>query len=264
MPLPSDLYDRDYFLSDLCEGYDRFEADRGLSPTKQELVERLEIEPGMSVLDAGCGRGEVLLACAGRGAVIAGIDYSDDAVEISRETLHAVPAADVRSGDVTALPWSAETFDRILLGDVIEHLDPDQVSAALAEFVRVLRPGGMLLVHSAPNRWFLRVGWPLLRLGMRLIGKRETIKRVEYWLREASRYHVNEQTPGSLRRSLRRAGFERARAWIDPDVLRGGEYHLTEEISQSRIGRAGARVAGTPPGRLLLGNDVYGIGWKPS
>jgi ubiquinone/menaquinone biosynthesis C-methylase UbiE len=264
MPLPSEIYDREYFLSDMCEGYDRFKSDRGLSPTKQGLVDLLAVEPGMAVLDAGCGRGEVLLACARTGAEVAGIDYSEDAVAISRETLADVAGADVQVGDVTKLPWDTASFDRILFGDVIEHLDPDQVGAAMAEFLRVLKPGGMLLVHTAPNRWFLRIGWPISRLGMRLTGKREAAQQVDQWLEDISPYHVNEQSPGSLRRAYRGAGFERVRTWIDPDVLRGGEYHLTGELSRSRIGRAGAAVARTPPGRLLLGNDIFGMGWKPT
>ena len=45
----------------------------------------------MRVLDAGCGRGEVLLACAARGAEVAGADYAEAAVELTRETLAAVP-----------------------------------------------------------------------------------------------------------------------------------------------------------------------------
>lgn len=66
MPLSSDIYDRDYFLSDKCEGWDRFREDRGLSPIKRRLAAALAPGPGVRVLDAGCGRGEVLLACAGR------------------------------------------------------------------------------------------------------------------------------------------------------------------------------------------------------
>src|SRR5688500_20400679 len=68
VPLPSEIYDRDYFLSDRCEGYDRFAEDRGLSPLKRKELELLDVRSGQSVLDAGCGRGEVLLACAERGA----------------------------------------------------------------------------------------------------------------------------------------------------------------------------------------------------
>src|SRR5439155_13981041 len=109
---------------------------------------------GEGVLDAGCGRGEVLLACARAGAAVAGIDYAQAAVDIARETLHGVAGAEVVRGSLTALPWPQQSFDRALCADVVEHLDPDEAAIALRELRRVLRPGGVLLVHTAPNRLF--------------------------------------------------------------------------------------------------------------
>src|SRR6266702_4517630 len=146
MPLPPELYDRCYFLSNFCEGAEEFLADRGLSALKAAQLEALDPKPGMRVLDAGCGRGEVLLACARRGAEVFGIDYSEGAVELSRETLAEVPGAEVVSGSVEALPWPDASFDRIVFGDVIEHLHSAQAKRALLELHRVLRPGGLLVI----------------------------------------------------------------------------------------------------------------------
>lgn len=255
--LPSDLYDRDYFLSDLCEGWERFRADRGLSPLKLREVELLDVAPGQAVLDAGCGRGEVLLACARRGAHVAGLDYARAAVELTRETLAEVSGADVRHGDVTALPWPDASFDRALLGDVVEHLVPADARTAMAELRRVLRPGGRLVVHTAPNRLFLALGWPLARVALRATGAGEAVRRADWWIAESKRYHVNEQTVWSLRRLLRDAGFVQARAWIDSDVARGGDHHLTGDLGPA--GRA-SRLAGAWPLRLVLGNDLYAVG----
>src|SRR4051812_37695582 len=92
---PSELYDRAYFESELCEGWERFRDDGALSDLKRHEVELLAVEPGMRVLDAGCGRGELLLACARAGALVAGADASSAAVAISRETLAGVEGADV-------------------------------------------------------------------------------------------------------------------------------------------------------------------------
>lgn len=256
--LPSELYDRDYFLSEYCEGWQRFRADRGLSPLKTREVELLDVAPGHHVLDAGCGRGEVLLACAGRGATVAGIDYADAAVELSRETLTEVEVADVRRGDVTALPWPPGTFDRALLGDVIEHLTPHQAATALLELRRVLRPGGRLVVHTAPNRAFLAFGWPLARVALKLTGGGATVEQVDWWIAEAERFHVNEQTVWSLGRGLRAAGFAPVRAWVDADVARGGDHHLTGGLGAGA--GAAARAAGVWPLRLVFGNDLYAVG----
>jgi SAM-dependent methyltransferase len=256
--LSSELYDRDYFLSEYCEGWERFRADRGLSPLKAREVELLDVAPGHRVLDAGCGRGEVLLACAGRGATVAGIDYADAAVELSRDTLAEVEGADVRHGDVTALPWPPGTFDRALLGDVIEHLTRQQAATALPELRRVLRPGGRLVVHTAPNRAFLAFGWPLARVALKLTGGGARVEQVDWWIAESKRFHVNEQTVRSLRRGLRAAGFAPVRAWVDADVTRGGDHHLTGGLGTGTGGAA--RAAGVWPLRLIFGNDLYAVG----
>jgi ubiquinone/menaquinone biosynthesis C-methylase UbiE len=264
MPLPPDLYDREYFLSHTCEGADEFNLDRGLSRLKARQVELLAPGPGLRVLDAGCGRGEVLLACARRGAEVAGIDYSPDAVEISRETLSDVPGADIKQGEVTTLPWPDATFDRVLSGDVIEHLDHADGEAMLREAHRVLRPDGYLLLHTAPNKLFLELAWPLARWPLLLAGHREPVERLESWVAASKRYHVNEQSLYGLRRSLRRAGFAHPRVWIDPNIVRDGSHHTTEGLEHSRIIRAGQRLASLRMVRLFCGNDLWSIARRES
>ncbi len=263
MPLPSDLYDREYFLSEKCEGFDRFQRDRGLSRLKRRELEILAPWRGEAMLDAGCGRGEVLLAASQLGTSVAGIDYSEAAVEIANETLAGISGADVRRGDVTDLPWPEGSFDLVLFGDVIEHLDSDQAAAALAELKRVLRTGGRLLIHTAPNILFLWFGLPVVRIGMAAIGKRQAVSELDDWIAESKRYHVNEQSVFSLRKAVRSAGFADVRAWIDPDVVRSGEHHLTESVAGAGIAALGARLAASRPLRTFLGNDLYATGRRP-
>lgn len=259
MPLPPDIYDRAYFLSDTCEGADEFHRDRGLSALKRRQVAHLAPAAGLRVLDLGCGRGEVLLACARSGAAVAGVDYARAAVEISRETLAGVPGADVRQGDVTALPWPDASFDRVLSGDVIEHLDPADGEAMLREAHRVLRPGGRLVVHTAPNRLFLELTWPVARWPLLWAGHGETVRRLEGWIAASKRYHVNEQTLYGLRRSLRRAGFDRPLVWVDPNIVRDGSHHTTAGLERSWMVRAGQRAARLRPVRLVAGNDLWAV-----
>jgi len=263
VPLPSHIYDREYFLSDKCEGFDRFRDDRGLSPIKTAQVQALDPRPGSLVLDAGCGRGEVLLACARKGARVAGIDYADAAVEIAREVLAGVDGAEVCQGDVTALPWPDASFDCALFADVIEHLDPEQADVALAELRRVLKPGGKLLVHTAPNRLFLGVAWPLARRVLRAAGHAAAARGLDHWIEASHSYHLNEQSLYSLRRAMRSAGFHAARVWLNSDVLRGGEHHLTRGFGESATLRRVERLAGSRPLRLLLGNDLYAAAERP-
>jgi ubiquinone/menaquinone biosynthesis C-methylase UbiE len=258
--IPPGAYDREYFLSEICEGFDEFKQGQ-VSFNKAKHVELLGPRQGLRVLDAGCGRGEVLLACARAGAEVAGIDYSSDAVEISRETLAEFPGADLRVGSVTELPWSDSSFDRIEFSDVIEHLDPPQTVPTLAEFRRVLRPGGFLLVHTAPNRNFHRYGWPLSRPFVRLLGHREIADKVDRWFELCDVYHPNEQTLRTLRRSVRDAGFDRFKVWLDPDVLRSGQFHLLEGFEGPMV-RLGRRIASRRPVLSLMGNDLFSLAYK--
>ena len=145
---------------------------------------------------------------------------------------------------------------------MIEHLDPPQTVPALSEFHRVLRPGGRLLVHTAPNRLFMTVGWPLARPVLRLLGHGETVESVDAWFRLAEDYHVNEQSVHSLRRALRAAGFEDPRVWIDPDVMRSGNYHLISGLERGAVMGAAGRLAALRPFRLFLGNDVFSLAAK--
>ena len=121
--LPAELYDEDYFLS-ACEGFDEFKLTRGsqLSPRLKKSLECANIEPGMKVLDIGCGRGEIVSACSKLGAYTYGIDYAPAAVHIrriSKENNNQVSLADAKS-----LPFPKHYFDRVLMLDVVEHLFP--------------------------------------------------------------------------------------------------------------------------------------------
>lgn len=259
--IPPDVYDRDYFLSEICEGFE--EALEGqVSFNKAKQVRILGPRPGLKILDAGCGRGETALALAKEGAEVAGLDYSAAAVELTREMLAEVqPDADLRVGSVTELPWDDDTFDRIQFSDVIEHLDPPQTVPALAEFRRVLKPGGYVLVHTAPNLLFMNYGWPAARPFVKLAGHREIAAKVDGWFEIAEDYHVNEQSVFTMRRNLREAGFSDPHAWIDPDVLRGGQFHLLDGF-EGPVVKLAKRVAALRPVRLFMGNDVLGVGVK--
>ena len=261
MRLPSEIYDRDYYLSERVEGWEHFKEGQGISPIKEAELRLLGIGPGLRFLDAGCGRGEVMLAAAAAGCAVAGADYSEAAVAICRETVAEVEGAEVERADVADLPWPDGSFDRILMGDVIEHLDPEHGERAVRELRRVLRPGGRLLVHTAPNRFFTKLVWPVARQALRLAGQRGPADGMDFWIEDTRQYHVNEMTLYGLRRAMTRAGFRDARVWIDPNVLRVGQgHHLTRDLEENPVARAANRVFSLRPVRLFLGNDIYALG----
>ena len=106
--------------------------------------------PNAPILDAGCGTGLNLRHLP---AGSTGIDINPRNIELLRRRL---PNHTVVEGDVEAMPFADASFGTVLCTEVIEHI-PDP-SAALAEYRRVLQPGGVL-IGSVPARsaiWKLR------------------------------------------------------------------------------------------------------------
>ena len=106
--------------------------------------------PNAPILDAGCGTG-LNLRHLPEGSV--GVDINPRNIALLRQRL---PNHTVLEGDVEALPFDDASFGTVLCTEVIEHI-PDP-SAALAEYRRVLQPGGVL-IGSVPARsaiWKLR------------------------------------------------------------------------------------------------------------
>ena len=95
------------------------------------------------VLDVGCGPGRVVGLLADRGLPVIGIDLSPGMIEVARRD-H--PGLDYRVGSMTALDLPDGELGGVVSWWSVIHLPRDVVPQAFAEFYRVLRPGGVLLV----------------------------------------------------------------------------------------------------------------------
>ena len=260
-PKPVDplLYDEAYFLGE-CEGYEEFveSAGRHVSLRLATALAEADLRPGMRVLDVGCGRGESLLWLSRQGVLACGMDYSVEALRIAKRGVATVDPCTsepclLLSGNAKTLPFGDQSFDRVLMLDIVEHLHPWELDAALVEAFRVLMPGGKLLVHTAPNLWYYRLGYPLFRLFARLRGVK--LPRDPRDRFPSHRHvHVNEQSLVSLRRVLRHAGF-RSRVWVGDTQGRWREH--------GRLGRlAGWVVTRVYPFKWVFCGDVYAVAYK--
>ncbi len=129
--------------------------------------DRLGLQAGERVLDMGCGAGRHAFEMYRRGADVVAFDQDGDELAGVLELFGAmkvageVPAgaeADIKQGDALAMPFADAEFDRVVAAEVLEHIPDD--TTAIAELVRVLRPGGTLAV-TVP-RWLPeRVCWAL-------------------------------------------------------------------------------------------------------
>jgi ubiquinone/menaquinone biosynthesis C-methylase UbiE len=95
--------------------------------------------PGHRLLDAGCGAGEAARALAGAGAEVVALDFSVATVAAAAER-HDGSAVTYVTGDVAALEFPDAHFDSVRCERVLQHLDDPDL--AVAELVRVTRPGG--------------------------------------------------------------------------------------------------------------------------
>jgi SAM-dependent methyltransferase len=99
-----------------------------------------KVAKGTRLLDIGCGAGLALRVAAASGAHVTAIDAAQNLVAIARERL---PGADIRVGDLEALPFAADSFD-VVTGFNSFQYAADRVHA-LAEAKRVARPGGLVV-----------------------------------------------------------------------------------------------------------------------
>ncbi|HWP83794.1 MAG TPA: class I SAM-dependent methyltransferase [Terriglobia bacterium] len=109
----------------------------------------LDREPAIRAgtgLDAGCGTGYNAVEMANRfGCKMYGLDLERLALGYARRR----GLARAVQGSILELPFAAESFDLLTSFDVLPHLARGQEAIALAEFSRVLRPGGWLLLRVA-------------------------------------------------------------------------------------------------------------------
>ena len=103
------------------------------------LLDAVNLRPGMLLLDVGCGPGYVAAAAADRDVIATGVDFSNEMVEIARKLF---PAINFQTGDAQQLPFTAQSFDRVVANFALLHVpDPER---ACAEACRVLKPNGVL------------------------------------------------------------------------------------------------------------------------
>ncbi len=142
-----------YYHGILCQRYwHKFKV--------RSALDNLSIEPGMKVLDAGCGSGVLtaIVAQENPDVTAIGIDGNVDAIAFCHSKWRYLENAsflNMKIDELSALEDS--TIDRIAFLEVLEHITPFQAKWVLKEFNRILSPEGFLVV-STPNR---RSFWPV-------------------------------------------------------------------------------------------------------
>lgn len=175
------------------------EADMAYRRRAGVLLDYLELSDGDRVLDGGCGMGFYLMAMSKlRHLNLVGLDTWMDRLRWAQR--EGVPAGLV-SGGIYTTPFASDSFDSVLLSEVLEHIPDEEL--ALNEIRRILKPGGVLAI-SVPhanypfwwdpiNRVWTGLGGSPFRSGP-LVGIWSNHERL-YW-------------PDQLVERVRAAGFE--------------------------------------------------------
>jgi len=99
------------------------------------------------VLDMGCGTGRFTVSLAERVSVVSGLDLSGAMLEAARKKLaDRGLTADLREGDMAALPFPDESFDVVVCMLALMHIPRDDRQQVFHEVARVLRPGGRMVI----------------------------------------------------------------------------------------------------------------------
>jgi SAM-dependent methyltransferase len=112
------------------------------TPTYEEALGRLDLQPGQMVLDVGCGVGAFLRLVTDRGARAFGLDASEALLALARTR---VPDAQLRLGDMEALPYPDDMFD--LVTGFNSFFFANDIVAAMHEAGRVAKPGAAVVIQ---------------------------------------------------------------------------------------------------------------------
>ncbi len=120
------------------------------------LLDYLDVQPSDKILDAGCGEGFYLMLLDELyGCQIVGLDNDPQILERAKRWVGEKSNVKFVVGGVTKLPFEDESFDKIILSEVLEHVPDDR--QALNEVYRVLKKGGTLGItvpnHDYPFLW---------------------------------------------------------------------------------------------------------------
>ncbi len=173
----------------------------GLDRRWRRVSAEAAVRAGDRVLDACCGTGDLALAAERAGGRVTGLDFSERMLERARRKSSTISWV---RGDALAMPFGDGTFDVVTVGFGIRNVA--DLEAALAEFARVLRPGGRLacLEITQPRgalRPFFRLWFDrLVPLAGRLLPGGGAYAYLPASVRRFP-------SPASLARACERAGF---------------------------------------------------------
>jgi SAM-dependent methyltransferase len=127
----------------------RHEADMAFRKRVQTIFEWIQPTDDMLILDMPCGRGFYLnMFRYVSDCTLVGAELDWDVLLKAQRNVGHLPDVALHNTNIYALPYASNSFDAVILSEILEHVDDDV--AALKEIYRVLKPGGVVAI-TVPN-----------------------------------------------------------------------------------------------------------------
>lgn len=123
------------------------EIAKSIEKGGREFVERLDLKPGMSVLDVACGTGNLAIPAARSGADVTGVDIAPNLIDqaIANAAKEGLEAK-FEVGDAEALPYNDASFDVVMT--MFGAMFAPRPDVTADELIRVARPGGLIAMAN--------------------------------------------------------------------------------------------------------------------
>jgi ubiquinone/menaquinone biosynthesis C-methylase UbiE len=206
------------FYNKISRVYDAL-SERSEAPMRKAGLDLLNAADGESVLEIGCGTGHSLVSLAkavGPRGKVFGIDLSDKMLKVAKANLANASLLDrsrLRCGDATQLPYTESSMNAVFMSFTLELFDSPEIPKVLGECLRVLRPGGRIVV-----------------VGMSKEAKHDPMIGAFEWTHEHFPNFLDCR-PIYVREALVKAGFKIQNAlikhmWIPVEIVLGAKLLL--------------------------------------
>jgi SAM-dependent methyltransferase len=136
------------------ESGDFGEVAKHIMPIAEEFMSRIQLRPGMKVLDAACGTGNLAVIAARRGCQTSGLDIASNLIAQARERARQQRLQiDFTEGDAEAMPYPDASFEVVVsMYGVMFAPRPERI---VTELCRVTKPGGLIALANWTPEGFI-------------------------------------------------------------------------------------------------------------
>ncbi|MEA1864462.1 MAG: class I SAM-dependent methyltransferase [Euryarchaeota archaeon] len=243
---------------DLTKEHAFFKDDSEEDAWRRSLHEEFGTEK-LKILDVGAGNGSLSLLFAEMGHDVVGIDISTEMLAVAKKKAKEMGVdPDLRIGDAESLDFDDESFDSVVSRIVLWTLPHPET--AIAEWMRVLKPGGRVYTFEIDSSGRRKAGWIKRNLGLLLITLSE---RKNAWKRSNYSKEVTESLPLGFEKvsstAIKKVELFRKGGFEDVSVFAMDEVSEISQKNQEDVS-LGYRLAWGDPGYFAW---YYIRGCKP-